>query len=602
MAQKSGNPGGTSKKADKIDILIRGGTIVDGTGSAPSNGDVAIAGNKIVAVGGKIHAPGAEVIDADGAVVAPGWVDIHTHYDGQVTWDDTLDPSFSNGVTTFVMGNCGVGFAPCRSGDEQALMDVMEGVEDIPGTALAEGVPWGEWQTFAEYLDFIGDRSYAMDFGTQLPHSALRLQVMGDRAMNHEDATAEDIAQMQRLAEAAARAGALGFSTSRTIFHRSIDGTAIPGTYASAHELSAIAQGLAAGGGAVIEAISSSSIGDMTLFGGERFTAEQEMELLAELSRISGLPVTFTTIQTPDQPDAWRQVLQFAATQNTQGACLLRPQVASRQIGLLSGLTGYHGLMNRGVYIDELAPLPLAERVQRMRDPEMKRRVLADVDRTVQDEGSMSALAGTFLANARSLYPLCDGFDYEPTIEDSLGARATRTGKAIDEVLYDYLIEDGGTGFAAILSANYQSGNLDVVREMLAHPETVTGLGDAGAHVNLISDGSMPTTQLKHWAGGRTRGEGLPIEFIVEKQTRRNARLYGLKDRGTLQVGMRADLNVIDLATLSVGMPVSHCDLPAGGARLLQTISGYELTLLNGVITRRRDQDTGARPGRLVRG
>lgn len=249
-------------------------------------------------MGGKIHAPDAEIIDADGAIVAPGWVDIHTHYDGQVTWDDTLDPSFSNGVTTFIMGNCGVGFAPCRTGDEQTLMDVMEGVEDIPGIALAEGVPWGAWQTFEEYLDFIGDRSYSMDFGTQLPHSALRLQVMGERAMNHEDATADDIAKMQILAESAARAGALGFSTSRTIFHRSINGAAIPGTYASADELVAIAQGLAAGGGAVVEAISSSSIGDMTLFGGERFTAEQEMDMLANLSRASGLPVTFTTIQT----------------------------------------------------------------------------------------------------------------------------------------------------------------------------------------------------------------------------------------------------------------------------------------------------------------
>jgi len=427
------------------------------------------------------------------------------------------------------------------------------------------------------------------------------LQVMGERAMNHEDATADDIAKMRAQAESAARAGALGFSTSRTIFHRNIDGRAIPGTYASAEELIAIAQGVAAGGGAVIEAISSSSIGDMTVFGGERFTAEQEMDMLATLSRACGLPVTFTTIQTADHPEDWRKVLQFASMQNTQGA-ILRPQVASRQVGLLSGLSGYHGFMNRGVYIDELAPLPLADRVQRMRDPEIKRRVLADVDRVVEAAGSMTALANIFLANAANLYPLSDGFDYEPKAEDSLGGRAAQTGKAIDDVLYDYLIENGGTGFAAILSANYIDGNLDVVREMLAHPETVTGLADAGAHVHLISDGSMPTTQLKHWAGGRTRGEGLPIEFIIEKQTRRNARLYGLKDRGTLQVGMRADLNVIDMAALSVAMPVSHCDLPAGGARLLQKIAGYEATLLNGVVTRRHDQDTGARPGRLVRG
>ena len=585
----------------KIDVLIRGGTLVDGTGAKPVTGDVAIAGNKIVEVGKKIHAPEAELIDANGAVVAPGWVDIHTHYDGQVTWDDTLDPSFSNGVTTFIMGNCGVGFAPCRTGDEQALMDVMEGVEDIPGIALAEGVPWGAWNTFEEYLDYIGERSYSMDFGTQLPHSALRLQVMGERAMNHEDATAADITTMQALAESAARAGALGFSTSRTIFHRNIDGRAIPGTYASADELIAIAQGVAKGGGAVIEAISSSSIGDMKAFGGERFTAEEEMEMMARLSRTTGLPVTFTTIQTPEHPNDWRKVLEFASAQNARGACL-RPQVASRQIGLLSGLTGYHGFMNRGVYIDELAPLPLPERVQRMRDPEMKRRVMADIDRKVEDAGSMAALANVFLLNAKNLYPLSDGFDYEPVADDSLGARASRTGRAIDDVLYDYLIEAGGTGFAAILSANYLEGNLDVVREMLAHPDTVTGLGDAGAHVNLICDGSMPTTQLRHWARGRTRGEGLPIEFIVEKQTRRNASLYGLTDRGTLEVGMRADLNVIDMDALSVAMPVSHCDLPAGGARLLQKTFGYEATLLNGVITRRRDQDTGARPGRLVRG
>jgi len=588
--------------SDKVDLLIRGGILVDGTGAAPVTGDLGIAGGQIVEVGGKIDAPGADVIEADGAVVAPGWVDIHTHYDGQVTWDDTLDPSFSNGVTTFIMGNCGVGFAPCRTGDEQTLMDVMEGVEDIPGTALAEGVPWGEWQSFEEYLDYIGERSYAMDFGTQLPHSALRLQVMGDRAIRHEDATGDDIAEMKRLAESAARAGALGFSTSRTIFHRNIDGNAIPGTYASADELTAIAQGVAAGGGAVVEAISSSSIGAMEAFGGERFTVEHEMNLLAVLSRSTGLPVTFTTIQTADYPDDWREVLEFASAQNKQGACL-RPQVASRQIGLLSGLSGYHGFMNRGVYIDELAPLPLAERAQRMADPEMKRRVLADVDRDVEDAGSMAALANVFLVGAANLYPLRDGFDYEPFAEDSLGGRAAREGRPIEKVLYDYLIEGGGTGFAAILSANYQSGSLDEVREMLAHPESVTGLADAGAHVNLICDGSMPTTQLKHWGGGgRTRGEGLPIEFIVEKQTRRNAQLYGLKDRGTLEPGMRADINVIDMSALSVAKPESHCDLPAGGARLLQSVSGYEATILNGVVTRRNDQDTGARPGRLVRG
>jgi N-acyl-D-aspartate/D-glutamate deacylase len=584
-----------------IDLLLRGGTLVDGTGGAPVQGDLAISGNQIVAVGGRIDAPGADVIDADGALVAPGWVDVHTHFDGQVTWDDTLDPSFSNGATTLIMGNCGVGFAPCPKGEEQTLIDVMEGVEDIPGTALAEGVPWGEWQSFPEYLDYISGRSYAVDFGTQLPHSALRLQVMRDRAVRHEDATPEDVAEMKRLAEEAARAGAMGFSTSRTIFHRSIDGVAIPGTYASAAELTAIAEGVAAGGASVLEAISSSSIGDMLFLGGERFSAQEEMQLLASLSRASGLPVTFTTVQTPEHPEDWREVLRFASEENARGA-RLHPQVASRPIGLLSGLSGYHGFMHRRSYLEELAALPLAERAARMRDPEMKRRLLADADVEPQDAGSMAALAQAFLVGAASLYMMPEGYDYEPTEDTTLGARAVREGKPVEEVLYDYLTENDGRNFASLMGTNYPDGNLDAVREMLAHPATVTGLADAGAHVNLISDGSMPTTQLKHWCGGRKRGEGLPVEFIVEKQTRRNARLYGLPDRGTLEVGMRADVNVIDMDSLAVALPISYNDLPAGGARLLQSVSGYEATILNGVVTRRQDKDTGARPGRLVRG
>ena len=585
-----------------IDLVVRGGTLVDGTGASPVAGDLAISGNEIVEVGGRIDAPGAEVIDADGAIVAPGWVDVHTHYDGQVAWDDTLDPSFSNGVTTLIMGNCGVGFAPCRKGDEQTLMDVMEGVEDIPGTALAEGVPWGEWESFGEYLDFIARRKYAIDFGTQLPHSALRLHVMGERAIQHGDATPEDVAEMRRLAEAAARAGAMGFSTSRTIFHRNIDGNAIPGTYASIEELTAIAQGLAAGGGSVIEAISSSSLGDMKMFGGERFTADQEMDMLATLSRACGLPVTFTTLQDPDHPDDWRKVLHFTSEQNAAGGAQLHPQVASRQVGVLSGLAGYHAFMNRRTYVDELAALPLPARAARMRDPNVKRRVLGDEDVPVKDAGSMQALSGVFLASAENLYMMPEGFDYEPTPDLALGARATREGKPVEEVMYDYLTEDQGRGFAMLMGNNYLSGNLDVVREMLAHPDTVTGLADAGAHVNLICDGSMPTTQLMLWGGNRARGESLPIEFIVEKQTRRNARLYGMQDRGTLEVGMRADLNVIDLGKLSVAMPQTHRDLPAGGSRLLQAITGYEATILSGTVTRRRDRDTGARPGKLVRG
>jgi N-acyl-D-aspartate/D-glutamate deacylase len=589
------------RSSGSIDLLVRGGTLVDGTGAAPVKGDLAITSGTISAVGGRIDAPGAEVIDADGALVAPGWVDIHTHYDGQVAWDDALDPSFSNGATTVIMGNCGVGFAPCPKGEEQTLIEMMEGVEDIPGTALSEGVPFGAWESFEEYLDFVGNRQYAVDFGAQLPHSALRLQVMRERSLRHEDATPEEMAEMGRLAESAARAGALGFTTSRTIFHRSIDGEAIPGTYANADELKAIAGGFAAGGGAVIEAISSSSIGDMVFLGGERFSAEEEMDLLAELSRDCGLPITFTTVQLPEHPEAWREVLRFATQENTKGACL-RPQVASRPIGLMTGLSGYHSFMHRKTYVEELASLPLAERVARMRDPEIKRRILSDPDIPPKDAGSMAALSQGFLAVAEGLYTMPEGHDYEPSADLTLGARAAREGKPVKEVLYDYMVENEGRNLASLMATNYPDGHLGAVREMLAHPETVTGLGDAGAHVNLICDGTMPTTQLIHWGGGRTRGEGLPIEFIVEKQTRRNARLYGLQDRGTLEVGMRADVNVIDHANLAVGLPVSYADLPAGGSRMLQKVTGYHATILNGCVTRRHDTDTGERPGGLVRG
>jgi N-acyl-D-aspartate/D-glutamate deacylase len=587
--------------SSSIELVIRGGTLVDGTGAPAAAGDLAIANGRIVAVGGRIDAPGAEEIDADGALVAPGWVDVHTHYDGQVTWDDTLDPSFSNGVTTLVMGNCGVGFAPCPKGEEQTLIEVMEGVEDIPGTALAEGVPWGRWESFPEYLDFLEERSYAIDLGTQLPHSALRLQVMGDRAVRHEDARAADVAEMRRLATQAARAGTLGFSTSRTVFHRSIGGEAIPGTYASCDELVEIARGLAEGGGAALEAITSSSIGDLEFLGGERFGIEHEMELLARLSRESGLPLTFTTPQLPEHPDRWRDILRFASEENARGGRLY-PQVASRPIGLVTGLSGYHGFMHRRTYVEELAALPLAERAKRMRDPEIRRRVLTDPDLDAGQAGSMAALASFFLGAAAELYEMGDGYDYEPGPALRLGARAEREGRPVEEVLYDLLTEDDGGRYATLSTFNYVDGNLDVAREMLSHPDTVTGLGDGGAHVHLISDGSMPTTQLAHWCGGRTRGEGLPLEFVVEKQTRRNARLYGLGDRGTLEAGMRADVNVIDLARLGVGLPVTHYDLPAGGARFLQPVSGYLATVLNGVVTRRDDVDTGMRPGRLVRG
>ena len=579
------------------DVVIKGGSVIDGTGAAPRTADVAISGGKIAAVGESLT--GARVVDADGALVTPGWIDVHTHYDGQAAWDDELDPSFSNGVTSLVMGNCGVGFAPCPPGEQQTLIELMEGVEDIPGAALHEGVPWGEWESFPEYLDFLGERSYALDIGAQLAHGALRFHVMRDRGVRNEDATPEELAEMRRLTAEAVAAGAVGFSTSRTIFHRSLDGSAVPGTYATANELHELAHGMAEGGGAVFEAITSESIGDLEAFGGERFSQQHELELLADISKATGQKITFTTVQNRDRPEDWREVLDFVTEHNANGTKLY-PQVASRPIGLLSSLEGYHAFMRRRGYL-AIAHLPLAERAKTMRDPAVRAQILADDDVPPENPGSMEALYEALQMRIPGMYVLNPVVDYEPGSELSFLDIAARQGKTPTEAAYDFLAEGDGTNVATMLGAGFVDRNLDAVREMLVHPETVTGLGDAGAHVKLICDGSMPSTQLTHWARDRTRGEKIPIEFLVEKQTRRNARLYGLDDRGTLEPGMRADVNVIDFENLEVRRPATHADLPAGGVRFLQPVSGYLATFVNGVQTRVNDTDTGARPGQLIR-
>ncbi len=582
----------------EFDVVISGGTIVDGTGNDAFAGDVGISDGKIAAVGGSLE--GDRVVEADGAIVAPGWVDVHTHFDGQATWDDTLDPSFSNGVTTLVMGNCGVGFAPCPKGQQETLIELMEGVEDIPGAALHEGVPWGKWESFPEYLDFLSTRAYAMDVGAQIAHGALRFHVMGERGVANEDATADDIAAMRKLTAEAVAAGAVGFSTSRTIFHRSMDGSAVPGTYATAEELEQIALGIADGGGAVIEAISSSSIGDLETLGGERFSQDEELEMLAQLSNSSGQKVTFTTVQNSDRPTDWRAVLDFTAEQNAQGAQLY-PQVASRPIGLLSGLAGYHGFMRRPAYL-EIADLPVAERAAAMREPQRKSAIMADGDVPPESPGSMENMFNSLFQSIPIQYPLRDqAVNYEPGDEQMMMNIANELGVSPAEAMYDFLCEGDGTNFTALYGAGFVDRNLDAIYEMLSDPNTVTGLADSGAHVKLICDGTMPTTQLTHWTRDRTRGKKIPLEFLVEKQTRRNARLYGLADRGSLEVGMRADVNVIDLDNLTVAPPLPHTDLPAGGLRLLQPVSGYLMTMVDGTITRMNDTDTGERPGRLVR-
>ena len=582
------------------DIVIKNGKLIDGTGVDAVDGDLAIRDGVIAEVGGTITESARRTIDADGAIVTPGWVDVHTHYDGQISWDQQIAPSSHNGVTTVVMGNCGVGFAPVTPGSEQTLIELMEGVEDIPGAALHEGMDWGQWETFADYLDYIDGREYALDIGAQIAHGAVRFYAMGERGRLNEDATADDLDLMGRIVAEALDAGAVGFSTSRTIGHRSLWGEPVPGTFAADEELLAIADHMKRVGKGVFEMIPAGTVGKLEALGGERTTQEAEHDLMRRFSLASGRPVTFTLVQSPDyDPELWREILRLTADANGAGA-QLHPQVASRPIGFLTGLSGYHAFMRKPTYLEKLADLPLAERVVAMRDSDMKATLLAEPDIRPEEPGSMENVYGLFNRAAPVMYPMGNPVELEPAISDTIGARAAAAGSEPLDYLYDFMLEDGGTRFAS-LSAVDVSDRMNVLREMLVDPNTVTGLSDAGAHVTLICDGTAPTTQLTYWTRDRA-GEQLPIEFIVNKQTARNAELYGFGDRGTLTVGRRADVNVIDHANLSVSAPVAHHDLPAGGTRLMQPVSGYLATLCNGVVTRENDTDTGEYPGRLVRG
>ncbi len=582
------------------DYLIKGGTIVDGTGTKAVGGDVAVKDGRIVEVGGSITGAARETIDANGAIVTPGWVDVHTHYDGQVCWDSAMAPSADNGVTTVVMGNCGVGFAPVPPGREQDLIELMEGVEDIPGSALYEGMEWGAWETFPEYMDYLAKREYALDIGTQIPHGSVRFYAMGERGRNNEDATADDMAAMARIVEEAVSAGALGFSTSRTIGHRSLWGSPVPGTFAADEELLAIGEAMGRVGKGVFEMIPAGTVGKLENLGGERTTQQLENDLMRRVSLASGRPVTFTLVQSPDyDPNLWREILRMTDEANAGGA-QLRPQVASRPIGFLTGLSAYHAFMRKPTYLEKLAHLPVAERAKAMQDPSIKAALMSEDSIRPDAPGSMENVYGLFTRSAPVVFPLNDPVDYEPTRDATLGAMAAAEGREPLEYLYDFLCSEGGRRFASLSTVDCYA-RMEVLREMLLNPHTVTGLSDAGAHVTLICDGTMPTTQLTHWTRDRHRGEQIPLEFLVAKQTSRNAAMYGLHDRGTLAVGMRADVNVIDHAGLRVSPPVAHNDLPAGGTRLIQPVKGYVASMCNGVVTRRHDSDTGARPGRLVR-
>ena len=583
-----------------FDTIIRNGTIYDGNGGAPFVADIAFKDGVIQEIGPKIAGPSGHEVDAEGSIVTPGWIDVHTHYDGQVSWDSELAPSSHNGTTTVVMGNCGVGFAPVKKGEEQALIELMEGVEDIPGTALYEGIEWGKWESFPEYMDYIAGREYAIDVGAQIAHGAVRYFAMGERGRTNEDATEEEIAKIADLVEEAVDAGAVGFSTSRTIGHRALWGEPVPGTFAADEELLEIARRFKKLGKGVIEAIPAGTVGELAALGGEKNTPEAELELMRKCSVESGRPLTFSLVETRDYyPELWRDMLAKTAEANKAGAQLY-PQVPSRIIGYLHGLSSYHAFMRNPTYIEKLAHLPLAERAAAMRDPDMKRTLLAEKPVPHEAPGSMENLAGQFRKGAAIMYPMLNPINLEADQEASIGCLAEQAGQTALEYLYDFTVKGDGSHFASFSRGNLPK-SLNVVRELLEHSETITGLSDAGAHVTLICDATMPTTQLSYWTRDRAKGEKLPIEFLVHKQTARNAAMYGFDDRGSIEVGKRADINVIDYANLNAAPPVAFHDLPAGGTRIMQPVTGYKATFCNGVMIRENDNDTGARPGRLVR-
>lgn len=563
------------------DLVIRGGTIIDGTGDPRFEADVAVDNGRIVSVG-KVAERGRSEIDARDRLVTPGWVDCHTHYDGQATWDPDMTPSVWHGVTSVVMGNCGVGFAPARPEQHEYLISLMEGVEDIPGAALAEGLDY-QWESFPQFLDNLERMPRTMDIAAQMPHHALRVYVMGERAARHEDATADDIARMADLTREAVEAGALGFTTSRTYVHRTSDGAQVPGTFAAPDELIGIAREMGKTGRGAFGMVND-------------FTDEDaDMAWMREVVRTSGRPLWFLLTRWDHEGDKWRRMLDRVTEAAGEGLDI-RAQVSSRPIGILMGLQcSLHPFVAHHAY-RPLKDLPHAERAQRLRDPELKRAILTE------DFNPKSPLMKTVVNDFHKLYPMASPMDYEPTYEASVAGLAERQGVSPMELAYDLLTDGDGEQIFFFPLVNYGDGNCDTISEMMRHPHTLVGLGDGGAHCGAICDASMPTTMITHWARDRSRGEQLPLEWLVRRQTLDNAQYFGLGDRGRLMVGGRADINVIDFDKLRVELPRIAHDLPAGGRRLVQGAVGYEATLVAGEVITEFGQLTGARPGKVIRG
>ena len=553
----------------------------DGQGGPAERADIAIEGDRIVQVG-TVTARGREEIEAAGLIVTPGWVDIHTHYDGQITWDSRMTPSSTLGATTVVAGNCGVGFAPVRPGDKDSLIRLMEGVEDIPGAALHAGLSW-EWESFAQYMDAVDRLPHDIDVAVQVPHAALRVYVMGERGANREPATAEENAHMRALIRDAIRAGALGFSTTRTMLHRTADGDLTPTVGAARAEMEAIARGLADAGSGVLQWVSDFS--DM----------DGEFQLIRDLTRIAGQPLTFSMVQGDAIPDQWRELMR-RLDQAVADGFPIKAQVAGRPVGLMLGLQGsVHPFMSRPSF-QAIADMPLAEKVAAMRDPVFRARLIAEPP----DKGHpfINSLAGAY----HKMYAVVDEVNYEPDPATSLGAKANGLGVNPDELVYDALIADEGRAFLFFPMHNYVEGSLDNVRTMLANPNTLSALSDGGAHVGAICDVSLPTFMLTHWCRDRTRGPRFDLAETIRSQTKDTAEAVGLNDRGVIAPGYLADLNIIDFDRLKLKVPYMAFDLPTGARRLMQDADGYVATLKSGQVIYREGQATGALPGRLIRG
>ena len=563
------------------DLIIKNGTIYDGTGEKPFFADVAIKGNKIAAIG-ELEESSKEVIDAKGKIVAPGFVDIHTHYDGQVTWDPYLRPSTYHGVTTVVMGNCGVGFSPCKPEERDWLISLMEGVEDIPGTALHEGINW-QWESFPEYLDTLEGKPLAIDVGTQIPHGAVRAYVMGQRGIDREEASQEEIEQMSQIVKEAIEAGAFGFSTSRTEKHKDSSGALTPSITAHKNELVSIAKSLGEIKSGVLQGIS------------DFYDFETEFNIFKEMSESSGRPISITVEQMDQRPDWWHQLLDGIEEAQGEGINMYG-QVPPRATGINMGLTATLNPFTFYPSFYELSKQSLEEKVATMTDPAFKEKLLSEDPVSIGNP-----LVDEITQSFNKMFRLGEPANYEPEPDASFEAIAKEQNISPQEVAYDCLLEKEGKALIYHPLFNYLPGNLDYVERMLNHPYSISGLGDAGAHCGAISDASFPTTLIQHWGRDRKRGKKIPLEKLISMQTLETSRLLGITDRGVLKEGYKADINVIDFENLTLHEPEVLYDLPAGGRRLVQRASGYEYTIVSGQIAFKDGESTGALNGRLIR-